>query len=66
MLAHGKEAKPTLAEMHGRMAHRLRSLLYSKLENEMPPKVAGADALALRVYGRGLVDGIEGRLRRDI
>lgn len=53
-------------ELHGRMAMKLRSFLYSKLENEMPPKMAGCDALALRKYGRELADEIVSRLRLDV
>ncbi|MBC7366191.1 MAG: hypothetical protein H7343_05150, partial [Undibacterium sp.] len=52
--------------LHGKMALRLKSLLYSKLENEMPPKMAGCDALALRRYGRELADEIVTRLGGDI
>lgn len=39
-------------ELHGKKASRLKSLLYSKLENEMPPKIAGLDALTVREYSR--------------
>ncbi|MBC7367327.1 MAG: hypothetical protein H7343_11050 [Undibacterium sp.] len=53
-------------ELHGKMALRLKSLLYSKLENEMPPKMAGCDALALRRYGRELADELVTRLGGDI
>jgi hypothetical protein len=53
-------------ELHGRTAHGLRSLLYSKLENEMPPKCAGFDALALRKYGRELADELVTRLAQDV
>lgn len=53
-------------ELHGRMAHGLRSLLYCKLENELPPKCAGYDALALRKYGRELADELVTRLAQDV
>ena len=53
-------------ELHGRLSHGLRSLLYSKLENEMPPKCAGLDALALRKAGRELADQIVGKLAQDV
>lgn len=53
-------------ELHGRMAMKLRAYLYSKLENEMPPKMAGCDALALRKYGREMADEIVGRLQMDV
>lgn len=53
-------------ELHGRISHCLRSLLYTKLENEMPPKFAGCDALAMRKAGRDLADEIVTRLARDI
>ncbi len=37
-------------ELHDRMALKLRAYLYAKLENEMPPKFAGCDALTLRKH----------------
>lgn len=53
-------------ELHGRLAQRLRSYLYAKLENEMPPKMAGCDALQHRIYGRELADEIVTTLARDV
>jgi hypothetical protein len=53
-------------ELHGRMAMKLRAYLYSKLENEMPPKMAGCDALTLRKFGREMADEIVGRLQLDV
>lgn len=52
--------------LHSRMAHGLRSLLYTKLENEMPPRCAGFDALALRKFGREMADELVGRLAKDV
>lgn len=48
------------------MAMGLRSLLFTKLENAMPPKMAGCDALALRKYGRELADELVTRLAQDV
>lgn len=53
-------------ELHGRMAMKLRAFLYAKLENEMPPKFAGCDALTLRRYGREMADQIVDTLAKDI
>lgn len=53
-------------ELHGKLAMKLRAFLYSKLENEMPPKIAGCDALAIRKYGRALADEIVTTLAKDI
>jgi hypothetical protein len=51
--------------LHGKMAHGLRSLLYTKLEGELPQKCAGFDALALRRHCRELADELVGRLAQD-
>jgi hypothetical protein len=53
-------------ELHGRMAMQLKAYLYAKLENEMPPKFAGCDALTLRKYGRVMADEIVTRLQMDV
>lgn len=53
-------------ELHGRLAMRLKAFLYSRLVNEMPQKVAGAEALAIRVYAQATVDEIVAALARDI
>lgn len=53
-------------ELHGRMAMKLRAYLYSKLENELPPKCAGLDALAMRKIGREMADEIVTRLQLDV
>ena len=53
-------------ELHGRMAMKLRAMLYACLVNEMPPKCSGFDALALRQYGQGLADEIVKTLQRDV
>lgn len=53
-------------ELHGRMALKLRAFLYARLENEMPPKFAGCDALTLRRYGREMADQIVDTLAKDI
>ena len=52
--------------LHGKMAHGLRSLLYTKLEGELPQKCAGFDALALRRHCRELADELVGRLAQDV
>ena len=53
-------------ELHSRMAMKLRAYLYSKLENEMPPKMSGCDALTLRKFGREMADEIVTRLQLDV
>lgn len=52
--------------LHSKMAMKLRAFLYSKLENELPPKMAGQDALTLRRFGREMADEIVGRLQMDV
>jgi hypothetical protein len=52
--------------LHGRMAHGLRSLLYSRLEGELPQHCAGFDALALRKYCRNMADELVGKLAGDV
>ncbi len=51
---------------HATLALRLRSFLYAKLETEMPPKIAGCDALTIRRYGRALADEMVSILARDV
>lgn len=53
-------------ELHRTMALKLRALLYSKLENEMPPKLAGCDALTIRKYGRALADELVKTLSGEV
>lgn len=53
-------------DLHRRMALKLRAYLYTKLENEMPPKLAGCDALTIRKHGRALADEIVRTLAGDI
>ncbi len=45
-------------ELHRVMGLKMRSYLYSKLDSEAPPKLAGCDALAIRKYLRGVADEI--------
>jgi hypothetical protein len=59
-------ARAAVDALHGLLAQRLKAYLYSKLENEMPPKIAGCDALTIRKYGRALADEIVTTLQRDI
>lgn len=51
---------------HATLALRLRSFLYVKLETEMPPKIAGCDAMTIRQYGRALADEMVSTLSRDV
>jgi hypothetical protein len=51
---------------HGLLSQRLRSLLYFKLETELPPKLAGCDALNIRQNLRALADELVGRLAKDV
>jgi hypothetical protein len=53
-------------ELHGRMAMKLRAFLYSKLINELPPRLAGQDALTIRLACREVADEIVTRLQMDV
>ena len=52
--------------LHGKLAVNLRSLLYFKLEEELPAKAAGYSALQLRIAGREMADELVGRLAQHI
>lgn len=53
-------------DLHGRIAQKLRAVLYATLENEMPGKIAGQDALTCRTYGRALADRLMEILSKDV
>jgi hypothetical protein len=52
--------------LHGKLAVNLRSLLYFKLEEELPAKAAGYSALQLRIAGREMADDLVSRLAQGI
>lgn len=68
-IAREKKLSVSRAEVdafHSLLSQRLRSFLYAKLEGEMPPKLAGCDALTIRQYGRALADEMVSTLSKDI
>lgn len=58
--------RPEVEDLHGRIAQKLRAILYATLENEMPGTIAGCDALTCRTYGRALADRLMGILSKDV
>lgn len=58
--------KADVDQLLGRMAAALKATLYSKLENEVPGKVAGCDAVVIRQHLREVADDLVARFARDV
>ena len=58
--------RDVIDSFHALLAQRLRSFLYFKLESELPPKIAGCDALTIRKYTRALADEMVTTMQRDV
>ena len=59
-------SRAAVDELHGRVGTALRALLYARMENDLPPKLAGCDALTIRKHCRALADELMDTLARGI